>query len=72
MKPLPDRALERLRAASELPDLSATRYSMVRELGRGGMGVVYLVEDAELGRQAALKVFHYDDIQPETGRADAG
>lgn len=31
-------------------------YRVIRELGRGGQGVVYLVEDPELDRQAAVKV----------------
>ncbi len=32
------------------------RFSVVRELGRGGFGVVFLAEDSALGRRVALKV----------------
>src|SRR5437879_4729879 len=34
----------------------AGRYTLVRELGRGGMATVYLGTDVKLGRQVAIKL----------------
>jgi len=50
-----------------LKEALAERYTIERELGRGGMAVVYLAHDLKLNRQVALKV-----LRPELAASLGG
>lgn len=54
----------------DLPFIPA-RYSVQKEIGRGGMGVVYLAKDTKAGRQVAIKVLSPNPSSAGEGENDA-
>ncbi len=50
------------------PGQTLGRYRLLDEVGRGGMGVVYVAEDASLHRRVAVKVLAGSDGLNETAR----
>lgn len=41
------------------------RYEIVKELGRGAMGIVYLGKDPKIHRSVAIKTMRLDEVEPD-------
>jgi serine/threonine protein kinase len=68
LRSLSDKKIEQLRSIAANPDFSSTKYRIIKELARGGMGTVYLTEDSELNRQIAIKVLNRLEANSDLGR----
>src|SRR5437868_1001979 len=62
MKWISDDKLDHLRTIVRDPDFTFTKYTFVKEVGRGGMGAVYLAEDRELDRLVAIKLLNTSEV----------
>jgi serine/threonine-protein kinase len=58
VKWLSDNSLKHLLSIASEPDFAETKYRVVEELSRGGMGTVYRARDTELDREIAIKVLN--------------
>src|SRR5215467_518903 len=47
---------------------SISHYRIISELGKGGMGVVYLAEDTRLDRKVAIKLLPAESVADERAR----
>lgn len=56
--------------AESLGERSASRYHLLRPLGSGGMGTVWLAKDVLLDREVAVKELRIPDGLPERERAE--
>jgi len=67
VRALSDKIVAQLRVEMQAPDLSGTRYRAIRFLAHGGMGDVWLVEDATMQRNVALKVVQLEGATDKLG-----
>ena len=51
-----DGILSRSEVESRLPDIKFPDFRLVREIGRGGMGIIYEAQQISLGRRVAIKI----------------
>jgi hypothetical protein len=59
---------EQVSTQAEQPRVVGGRYTVLGEIGRGGMGVVWLAEDRMIGRRVAIKELHLPEGVPNDDR----
>jgi serine/threonine-protein kinase len=67
--PLADSTLA-MDSAETLPTLG--RYEVLKELGQGAVGTVYLGRDPKINREVAIKVLRYDEVSEDVTIYDVG
>ena len=50
MRWLSDATLSHLCSVADWPEMGGTKYELLKKIGQGGMGLVFLVQDRELDR----------------------
>ena len=61
---LSDQKLRRLIEIADRPDFTETRYELLDEIARGGMGTVYRARDTRLDREVVVKVLNTSEVNP--------
>lgn len=68
MKWLSDKGLQHLLSVAADPDFGGTKYRILQELSRGGMGTVYRAKDTELDREIAIKVLNTPEANEDIAK----
>lgn len=68
MRWVSDQSLRHLLSVANDPDFSATKYRIVEEISRGGMGTVYRARDTELDREIAIKVLSTPEVDSDLAK----